>query len=456
MIRTKAASLILAPFAVLAFASVPAAAQDAERMEEAVGEKADDRSYMGTALVVIGDEVLLDKGYGSANLEWDIANDPSTKFRLGSVTKQFTAASILLLQQRGKLDIDQTVKTYWSDAPESWDAITVRDLIHHTSGIPNVTSLEEFGKWKYLPTPSEEMIGRFSGLPLEFAPGEKWAYSNSNYLILTAIIEEVSGMSYGEFLQTEIFDVLGMEDTGLDVSSTILEHRASGYSPSENGIVNSDYVDMGIPSGAGALYSTTGDLLKWQRGLFGGKILNEASLEAYKTPSPLEAFNGAKYAAGVLVEEIEGQTVYWHGGGIEGFNTWLGHAPENDATVVVLANLNGGSANQLGRSLMTLAQGGTVELASELVEISTDAIDFEQYVGTYEITPTFALKFFLEDGKFMTQATNQPAFPVFARGEDEFFLKVVDARLVFNRNGDGEVTSVTLHQGGAAMEGVRQ
>lgn len=456
MIRSKLATNILSPLALLAVAGTPALAQDSERMHEVVSADTEAGTYMGSVLVAKGDEILLNRSYGSANLEWDIANTTDTKFRLGSVTKQFTAAATLLLQQRGELDIDEPVKTYWPTAPAAWDAITVRDLLNHTSGIPNVTALDEFGTWKYLPTTREELIGRFSDLPLAFSPGENWAYSNSNYLMLTAIVEEVSGKSYADFVQTEIFDVLGMDDTGIDVSSQILDHRASGYSPSGNGIVNADYVNMAIPQGAGALYSTTGDLLKWQRGLFGGKILNDAALAEFTKPADLAAFGEAKYASGILVEELDGKTTYWHGGGIEGFNSWLGYDPESDITVVVLANLNGGNARTLGLSLMTLARGGEVELASEREEVAVAASDLAEYEGTYRIAPTFALKFWADGDQFMTQATGQNAFPVFAQGKDEFFLKVVDAKLTFNRDDDGEIVSVTLHQNGNKSTGIKE
>lgn len=445
----------LAPLALLAL-PLPAFAQDAERMDEVVSEHADDKRYMGTALVAIGDEVLLDKGYGSANLEWDIANNPETKFRLGSITKQFTAVSVFLLHERGELDIDAPVKTYWPDAPEAWNDITVAHLIHHTSGIPSITSFDDFPRWKYQPWKLETLVGKFAERDLEFEPGSQWKYSNSGYLLLAAIVGEVTGKPLAEFMQEHLFDPLEMTGTGVDNTDEILAMRASGYSPSQDGIVNADYVHMSIPKGGGNMYSTTGDLLKWQQGLFGGKILSSETLQTYLTPVDFEAFGAAKYAGGVLVEDIEGQTVYWHGGGIEGFNTWLGHDPEKDITVVVLANLNGGSANQLGRSLMTVAQGGDVQLASELIEISTDDIDLEQYTGSYRISPQFALKFFVEDGQFMTQATGQAANPVFASGEDEFFLKVVDARLTFNRDDAGEVASVTLHQGGGTITGTKE
>ena len=442
----RRATCALAPLALL-MSGTALSAQDAGRMDMAVSEKSDEKEFMGVAFVAIGDEVLLDKGYGAANLEWDIANTTATKFRIGSVTKQFTAAAILLLQERGELDIDMPVKTYLENMPEAYNAVTVRHLLHHTAGIPNVTSFEEFARWKFLPTERDAMIANFTDKPLEFTPGEKWNYSNSGYLLLSAIVEDVSGKSFQEFCDEAFFTPLGMDDTAMDVTSEIVRFRASGYSPSGDGAVNADYVDMGIPRGAGALYSTTHDLHKWNRGLHGGKVLKPETVAMMINPA-VEAMSGSSYAMGLLDTQNENGRLVWHGGGIEGFNAFLGYDPDREISVVVLANLNGGAANQLGQSLVKLARGGEVELASEREEIDTSGVDLSQYEGKYVVTPQFALNFFMEGEQLMTQATNQSAFPVFAKGPDEFFLKVVDASLKFNRDDAGEVTSVTLFQGG--------
>lgn len=439
----------------LAFAT-PTLAQDAERIDEVVSAEADTGAYMGAVLVAKGDEILLDKGYGSANLEWDIANTPAAKFRIGSVTKQFTAASILLLQEQGKLTLDAPVKTYLPDAPAAWDAITVRHLLQHTSGLANVTSLDAFARQKYLPTTRAELTAMFADEPLEFAPGEKWEYSNSGYVLLSTIVEEVSGQDYADFVKANIFDPLGMDDTAIDVSADIVARRASGYFPSEGGPKNADYVNMEIPTGAGALYSTTHDLLKWQRGLFGGQVLSSDSLAAMTAPG-VPAMGEATYGLGVLVTENDDGRMVWHGGGIEGFNAMLMHDPDDAITVVVLANINGGQAGALGQQLMELARGGEVVLASERVEGSVDTAALPQYEGTFALSPQFKIRMFVEDGKLMTQATNQPAFQLFPGEEaDHFFLKVVDARVRFNRDDSGEVVSITLFQGGQEIDGAKE
>ena len=258
-------------------------------------------------------------------------------------------------------------------------------------------------------------------------------------------------------MKANIFDPLGMADTAIDVTADIVPRRASGYAPSADGIVNAEYVNMAIPTGAGALYSTTHDLLKWQRALFGGRLLEPASLTEMTGPG-VPAMAGATYGFGVLRTEDEDGTMIWHGGGIEGFNAMLMHDPDRDITVVVLANLNGGQANDLGRSLLQLARGGEVILPSERAAAETDVAALDAYEGTYALTPSFKIKVFVEDGKLMTQATGQAAFELFAQDgeEDFFFLKVVDAQLRFNRDDAGDVGSLTLYQNGQEITGTKE
>ncbi len=443
---------------LLAISASPAFAQDTQRMEEVVEAEADTGKFMGAVLVAKGDEPILSKAWGSADLEWDIANTTDTKFRIGSVTKQFTAVSILLLQEQGKVDLDAPISTYLKDTPDAWGGVTVRNLMRHTSGIPSVTSLDTFGDVVRQPISQDELIAMFVDLPLEFDPGSAFKYSNSGYVLLSRIVENVSGQSLGDFYQANLFAPLGMEATGLDVSAQILPKRADGYSPSGDDVtvINAPYADMGIPTGAGALYSTTGDLHKWQRGLFGGQILSEESLAEYLTPTEYEAFFGNTYAHGVLVAKQGDNTYYWHGGGIQGFNAWLGYDADREVTVAVLANLNGGAANKIGQQLVTLVQGGDVVLPSDRVASEIDPADLAQYEGVFALAPTFKITMFVEDGKLMTQATGQGANELFQESEDFFFLKVVDAQVRFNRDDSGEIISITLFQNGREIEGAKE
>ncbi len=441
------AAIALAAFVL---APLPALAQDPARMDAVVRDDADKGAFMGAVLVARDDVVLFDKGYGSANLEWNIPNDGATKFRLGSVTKQFTAVAILLLQERGKLTLDAPVKTYLPDAPSAWDKVTVRHLLTHSAGIPNFTNFPDYGATKTLPATHDSLIARFRDKPLEFAPGEKFAYSNSGYVLLSAIVEKLSGQSYAAFVAENLFKPLGMADTGYDSHAMILPRRASGYAPGPKGPVNADYISMTIPQGAGGLYSTTRDLLKWQRGVYGGKLLKPTTVAAFRTPYK----DG--YALGVGIQSAGGTTTIEHGGGIEGFNTSLAYDPDRKITVVVLGNLNGPSPGKLSKALMTLARGGTVTLATERKEITVAPDQLAQYEGVYELAPSFAITMRVKDGKLMTQATGQQEFELFPESKDRFFLKVVDAQVEFTRDASGKVMGIILHQGGRAMPGARK
>src|ERR1700730_337181 len=183
-------------------------AQDASRMEQVVQSYVSSKQFMGSVLVARDETILLDKGYGFANLEWDISNSPTTKFRLGSITKQFTAASILLLEERGKLKTDDPVKKYMADAPAAWDKVTIYNLLTHTSGIASFTSFPDYASTEAAPTTPEKLVARFRDKPLEFQPGEKWNYSNSGYVLVGYLIEKISGQTYEQFVQENILTPL--------------------------------------------------------------------------------------------------------------------------------------------------------------------------------------------------------------------------------------------------------
>lgn len=428
-------------------------AQDTARMDQIVQSYVTAKQFMGTVLVAQGDKMLLDKGYGYANLEWQIPDAPEAKFRLGSITKQFTAASILLLEERGKLNTDDPVKKYMPDAPAAWDKITIYNVLTHTSGIPSFTDFPDYRSTEATPTTPDKLVARFRDKPLDFQPGEKWKYSNSGYVLLGHLIEKISGKSYQDFVEENIFKPLGMNDSGYDSNTAIIPHRAYGYAPGPSldggagmsihlGPRNAGYIDMSIPFSAGALYSTTHDLQRWEQGLFGGKLLSAASLKKMTTPFKQD------YACGLAVHTVSGHLMIEHGGGIEGFNTELAYYPVDKLTVVVLANLNGGAPEDIASKLAAVALGEKVVLASERKEITVPPNILATYVGTYELTPTFSIVTTLEDGHLMLQATNQPRDPLFAESETEFFLKVVDAQVEFFKNETGQVIYLILHQGG--------
>jgi CubicO group peptidase (beta-lactamase class C family) len=440
-----------------ATASDPAALKS--RLDQIIMEEVHAKSFMGAALVAKGDEVWLNKGYGSADLEWNQANSASTRFRLASVTKQFTAAAVLLLEERGKLSVNDPVKKYLTDAPSAWDAITLHHLLSHTSGVPNLTNLQQFPDYTATmgikATPAQ-LIARFRDRPLDFPPGERFSYSNSGYILLGAVIEKVSGMSYAQFVQDNIFTPLGMKDSGYDVTEAILPQRAQGYergapSPTNpSGVTHAPFIHMSIPFSAGGLYSTTTDMLKWMQGLTGGKLLKSESVVRMTTP------NKDGYAYGLSVRPLGGRKAYSHGGGIEGFNTFLVHYPESQVTVIVLANLNGPAAGSIARNLSAVAHGETVTLPSERKTVNVPLKVLESYVGTYRMAPDFAFTVTLEDGQLQVQATGQRKTALWPESESTFFPKVVEAKFEFVKDAAGKVTHLVLYQGGRQMKAIRE
>ncbi len=418
---------------------------DLARLDEIVRSYVDSDEFMGTVLVARGDSVWLSRGYGSANLEWEIPNAPDTRFRLGSITKQFTAAGVLALAEQGRLGLDDPVGKWLTETPKAWDGITLKHLLTHSSGIPSFTDLPDYQASKATATTPEQLVARFRDLPLEFKPGERFSYSNSGYILLGHLIERVSGQSYAEFLQERLFTPAGLQDTGLDSNRRVLARRAAGYERGAQEPVNTDFIHMSVPFSAGALYSTTEDLLRWQLALYGGRLLGPDALAAMLT----QHLDG--YALGVMVHVVNGRRVVEHGGGIEGFNTHLAWYPDEQLSVIVLGNLSGPAPGDLAGKLAAVAFGETVTLARErrAVELPTDVL--QQVSGSYELRPDFLINVFLTDGQLMTQATGQEAFPLFAESATLFFLKVVDAQLEFQRDASGQVTGAVLHQGGQAI-----
>ena len=417
-------------------------AQDTARMEQVIQSYVKAGTYMGTVLVARDGNIVFDNAYGSANLEWEIPNTPATKFRLGSITKQFTAASILLLEERGRLKIEDKVSAYLPDAPESWGRITIYNLLTHTAGLPNFTSLPEYGTVKLSNAPVEKIIATFRDKPLDFGPGEQMRYSNSGYLVLGAVIEKLTGGSYAKFVADNIFTPLGMKDSGYDSNSALIPHRASGYIKGAAAVVNATYIHMSIPHAAGALYSTTGDLLKWEQALFAGKVVSPASLQKNTTPFKND------YAFGLTSRLEKGRRVIWHNGGIDGFNTSMAYYPDTKTVVIVLANVNGPVPDILVPQLGALMHGETVTLTSERKGITLPVATLSKYVGSYELSPAATMTISIDGDHLMAQLTGQGKNQMFPQSETLFFLKVVDAQIEFVTDGTGSVTHLVLHQNG--------
>ena len=436
--------------AILAHA-MPAMAQDPAHMNayaEAVSEGGD--RFSGAVLVARDGQVLLDHGYGYANREWQQRNDGDTRFRLGSVTKQFTAASILLLHDRGRINLDAPVKTYLPYAPAAWDAVTVRHLLNHTAGIPNFTSFDDYAAQRTQPTDLAALVGRFRDRPLDFAPGTRFAYSNSGYVVLTDIVERVSGQSYADFVTANLFQPLAMQDSGYDNQAAIIPHRAAGYAPAGSGIVNAPYTDMSIPQGAGGLYSTSKDMLKWITGLFQGRLLRPETLRLMVTPAM------ADYGFGLMIRQQDGHTLYSHSGAIEGFNSFMAYDPEQKLAVVVLGNLNGRTVDRLGYAMVQMGRGEALDIPAPRTSLTLSAEQLRAYEGHYQLAPGFGIDLRVEGERLMAHADGKDPIALNAEAPDRFALPLLEVQLVFTRDASGTVTGLSWHQSGREIPAMRQ
>ncbi len=434
---------ILLVAVAIAMCTQAAAAQDiAAKVDEYIAAHMKVNQFSGSLLIAKDGKVLVAKGYGLANREWDIQNTPQTKFRLGSITKQFTSMSILLLEERGKLATTDSICKFLEPCPAAWQPVTIHHLLTHTSGIPSYTNQPEYVKTMAHAKTKEQMVAGFRDMPLEFPVGDRFKYDNSGYFLLGMIIEKVSGQDYAAFLRANIFDPLGMQDTGYDTAAALLPRRAAGYSRDGDSVANAPYVDMGQPYAAGSLYSTVEDLYKWDQALEARKLLSAASYQKLWTP-----FKN-NYAYGWALPPGPRKSIS-HGGGINGFSTDIARYPDDKAVIIVLSNLESAGASRMGRDLSAILFGQPYQLPQLRVVAKVDPKIYDSYAGKYELAPSFAITVTREGDKLMMQATGQSKIEVFPESETKFFLRVVDAQVTFVKDEAGKVTHLILHQGGA-------
>ncbi|MRX68912.1 CubicO group peptidase, beta-lactamase class C family [Flavobacterium resistens] len=397
-IKPIALCAILFLFTITTFAQ-----EKAKQIEQLLSKYNEYGQFNGSALVAENGKVIFKKGFGSANFEWNIPNQPDTKFRLGSITKQFTALLIVKLAEEGKIKLDVPITTYLPDYPkETGDKITIHNLLTHTSGIPNYTSVPNFMREKarnsYTP---EAFVKTFSSLPLEFTPGEKFNYSNSGYFLLGYIIEKITGKTYEQYLQEVILTPLKMTNTGFDHSEIIIKNRAAGYEKEGKNITNASFIDMSIPYAAGSLYSTVEDLYLWDQALYTNKLLSEKSMELLFKPY-IKAWDGS-YGYGWGVEEVtvgdKKLKIIEHGGGINGFNTIISRIPSDKILVVLLNNTGGTVLGEMNNSIRAILYKQPYNQAKK--SLALDLLDAYSQKGvtagneTYKKLkndPTYAIK----------------------------------------------------------------
>ena len=414
--------------------------------------------FMGAVLVARGDEVLFQGGYGKANLELDVANTPETVFRLGSLTKQFTAAAILQLQDQGRLNVNDTLDKYLPDAPHAGE-VTLSQLLSHSSGIPDPPELAEGSSGSDLRQAhtADEMISRVVGQPLEFTPGSQYKYCNVCYMILGRVIEEMSGQSYADYLTQHIFQPADMTATGIDDAGHVLPHRASGYTWNGETYSNSEFVDLSNVGAAGILVSTVGDMYKWDRALYSDKLLSTAAREAFFTPR-VSRGDGTSYAFGWVIVATPEHTLAEHSAGVNGFVTFAIRDPATQLYVIVLSNIEDPAAQEVAQGLAAIAYGEPYDTpgqppAVEAVEVDPAAL--QKYAGSYQVSADMTVTITAEAGHLFTEVPNQPKFEIFPTSETDFFVKNAGIKLHFDVGADGAVTELVIHEGGQEIHAAK-
>lgn len=346
--------LIVCTAIVLFVAQHAALAQDrAAKVQEVLALAHKYRQFNGAALVAENGKVVYKGAFGMANMEWNIPNTPDTKFRLGSITKQFTAMLALQLVEQGKIKLDGKISDYLPEyRKDVGGKVTVHHLLTHTSGIPSYTGqpgfFENVSRNRYKVA---DFVKKYASGDLDFDPGSKFSYNNSGYFLLGAIIEQVTGKPYEQVLKQNIFDPIGMKNTGYDHHDTIIPKRASGYSKTSDGYTNALYLDMSIPYAAGSMYSTVEDLYLWDQALYTDKLLSAQSKELMYKPFLEDYAYGWTVRNASFKQNDQPIQMIAHGGGINGFTTTIVRYPKEKNLIVMLDNTGSGNLNRLSESL---------------------------------------------------------------------------------------------------------
>lgn len=526
-------------------------AQDSASFDRLLHDAMEPHEPGVAVLVARGDEVIYRAARGMANVELDVAMAPEFVFRIGSITKQFTAVAVLQLVEQGKVELDDDITKHIPEYNAQGKRVTVEMLLNHTSGIKSYTDMKEFhdGVQRKDVTP-EEIMAFFQDQPFDFEPGTEWRYNNSGYVLLGILIERVTGRSYADHVQQEFFKPLGMKHSRYANDEAIVPGRVNGYSPDGKGFRHAAYLSLTWPYAAGSLLSNVDDLHTWTRALYAGKLIQPETLKRAHTSTKLPNGKDTRYGFGWQTGHVQGVPSVEHGGGINGFVTHALYLPQEELFVAVLTNRESSLAPDLCAKLTATAIGKPYSVTPIVVDakslaalegVYVDDGDGERYlrvvdgklvsqrkggstftlvpfakdrfafegsltsmtfrrdrkgkvtgltmhdrvfgdsewkrsekplpalpkevavtegeldrlIGDYELAPGFRMSVTREGTQLYIQATGQQRFEAYPKSAVEFFLKVVDARIVFNAGADGRAESLVLHQGGQEMPGPR-
>ena len=402
--------------------------------------------FNGSALIASHDKILLEKGYGYKNFKESALNDSSTVFQIASVTKQFTSAVILKLVELNKLSLTDRLSKYYPNFPRG-EIITIENLLTHTSGIFDWTHSINF-----TPINEQTLVGFLKNKPLDFTPGTKWSYSNSNYSLLGYIIQKVSGISYEDAVRKYIFIPLQMTRSGFDFKNLISKEKATGYSTfSDSSKIEGKLYDSVGPFAAGEIYSTIGDLYNWHRGLQSYKILSRTSLEKASTPFK------DHYGYGWIIDSLYDRRITSHSGDISGFSSNLARITEDNVFIILLNNKEGSGLEVITRNILAILYDQPYSIPVKRHPVKLDEEILKKYIGTYEvISPHGPIQgeITFEKEKLMMQAKG-PKVELIAEKKDHFFdlFDDTESDVEFVTGNNGKVNGIILSQNGVTLSG---
>jgi CubicO group peptidase (beta-lactamase class C family)/uncharacterized protein YneR len=446
----KHTSLVVTLFLLVFAQAVPAGAQQSQAGEglagkiDAVMSEVYQPGQPGAAIIVRKNgQTVIRKGYGLADLELQVPVEPDMVFRLGSITKQFTAVSILILAQEGRLGLQDEITKFLPDYPTQGRKITIEHLLTHTSGIQSYTDMAEWLPLWRKDFSVKELVDLFKDKPMQFEPGESWAYNNSGYVLLGAIIEKVSGKTYEAFVDANIFKPLGMKRSYYGGAERIIPRRVPGYQMGQGGFVNAPYLSMTQPYAAGSLLSNVDDMADWSEAVFSGKLVKKEWLDKAFTPYKLKNGESSGYGYGWFTADFGGHRSIEHGGGINGFTSYAMTFPEDGIYLAILTNsaVPRRAPEPRAVKIAWLALG----LAEpERKAVSLPATDLDRLTGVFADERKQEYYVSRDGSKLFAQRQGGAKSELLAASAAEFFTGDNPARILAVKDAAGNVIRVRI------------
>lgn len=409
----------------------------------------------GLVGVAVDGKLVFAKGYGLANMETKTPNAKDTVMDVGSVSKQFTAMCILLLEEQGKLKTEDEFTKYVPEVPTFGQKITIDHLLHMTSGLRDYLNVWATEGWNFVDAKTFQdaidTMSRQTGA--NDPPGTKWNYCNAGYMMMAVIVQRLSGQSLAQFAEKNIFEPLGMSNTRFETEETgMIPGRATSYAQ----IAPNKYVGLMSALGVygdGGVLTTLEDMTKWHENFYANKLgkKDQKLIEKMLTVAKLNDGKPTNYACGLVHDEVAGQKRVQHGGNWLGYNAMTARFPEKHVSIFTLGNDGTNLSNPFNKKIAEAYFGKTPEAPSARKEVEVAEDVLKTYPGIYGLPDGRTATVTLEGKQLSIQVTGQPKFPVFAESETKFFLKVVDAQFEFVKDDKGNVTSAKIYQGGGIV-----